>query len=243
MTQVIGCGGNNLTEPKKNLTDKQVVDKFDGFIQMFPSKDLSVLYDKAGGSGLKPGDKGSWNISSYLYTEKSTKGVGVSINFDRNTRKAKGEFILRDNDNEFEYPISYENAKILLVDEENTPDNVKEELAGFKMLYEFIELDREYLENNLQLIDTMYNPNAPIFTADYKFKMGDKNIAKIKEIYPKLVIDEENCDLELRGRGEPWNMLGRLGLTIDLDKEENAYLASYMSFGEGSVLEEEESNE
>ncbi|MGL4654597.1 MAG: Csa1 family protein [Sarcina sp.] len=242
MAQVIGCGGNNLTEPKKNLTDKQVVDKFDGFIQMFPTKDLSVLYDKAGGSGVKYGDKGSWYVSSYLYTEKSTKSVGVSINFDRNTRKAKGEFILRDNDNEFEYPISYENAKILLVDEENTPDNVKEELADFKMLYEFIELDREYLENNLQLIDTMYNPNAPIFTADYKFKMGDKNIAKIKEIYSELVIDEENCDLELRGRGEPWNTIGMLGLTINLDKEKNTCFTSYMGFGEGITLEEK-SNE
>ncbi|MGL4654765.1 MAG: Csa1 family protein [Sarcina sp.] len=243
MTQVIGCGGNNLTEPKKNLTDKQVVDKFDSFIQMFPTKDLSVLYDKAGGSGVKPDDKGSWYISSYLYTEKGTKGAGVSINFDRNTRQAKGEFILRDNKDEFEYPISYENAKILLVDEENTPDNIKEELADFKMLYEFIELDREYLDNNLQLVDTMYNPNAPIFTANYKFKDGDKNIAKIKEIYPKLIVDEQNCKLELNGKGVPWNTTGMLNTKIVLDKNRETYLVSYMSFAEGDVVEMEGNDE
>ncbi|MGL4654767.1 MAG: Csa1 family protein [Sarcina sp.] len=239
MTQVIGCGGNNLTEPKKNLTDKQVVDKFDSFIQMFPTEDLSVLYDKAGGSGLKPGDKGTWTISSYLDTKNSQEDTsfGVVLWFNKNTHITKGNLISRKDDERSEYPIYYNDGEINLVDESNVPIEIKNKLAGFRLLYEFIEIDKKYLEN-LKLVDTNYNSNAPIFDALYRLEPSDENIARIKEVYPMLIIDENNCTLELNGNGIPWNTKSGLDLSIVLDKDYNTYLSAAMRFGSSSVLEE-----
>ncbi|MGL4656649.1 MAG: Csa1 family protein [Sarcina sp.] len=254
MTQVIGCGGSNSDGTKKNPSEEEIVDKFNEFIDIFPSDDLSFLFDKeghvssvdgeylSGSSDLHSGDRGNWNISSYLYTEKSKKGVGVSINFNKNTRKAEGNFILSDNHERTRYPIYYENGKILLADEKNTPENVKEKIADFKILTEFIELDRKYL-NTLDRVDTMYNANAPIFTVDYNLKQGDKNLNKIKEVYPNLEVDKNNCKLELRGRGTPWSTTGLLNMTINLDANENAYFRAGMSFGRSSVLSEEDTDE
>ncbi|MGL4656647.1 MAG: Csa1 family protein [Sarcina sp.] len=254
ITQAIGCGGSNSDGTKKNPSEEEIVDKFNEFIDIFPSDDLSFLFDKeghvssvdgeylSGSSDLHSGDRGNWNISSYLYTEKSTKGEGISINFDRNTRKAKGVFLIYGNEKEFEYPIYYEKGKIYLVDEKNTPEDVKEKIANFKILTEFIELDRKYL-NTLERVDTMYNANAPIFTVDYNLKQNDKNINKIKEIYPDLEVDENNCKLEFHGRGTPWSMTGLLDIKIVLDKDRENYLFTGMSFGRSSVSSEEDADE
>ena len=109
------------------------------------------------------------------------------------------------------------------------------------MMYEFIELDRAYLDG-LESTRMMYNPNAPIFDAFYKLEADDKNINNIKEAYPNLAIDENNVTLELQGKGTPWRTTGRVGMKIVLDKERNNYLISYMSFDE-SLDQEEEKNE
>ncbi|MGL4655228.1 MAG: hypothetical protein ACRCWM_04985, partial [Sarcina sp.] len=83
MTNIIGCIGPS---------DKKIENMFNDFIEIFPSEDLSFLYDKEGevsstdgktklnenkdiatASGLGIGDKGAWTLSSYIYTEQSTK--------------------------------------------------------------------------------------------------------------------------------------------------------------------------
>ena len=237
MTSFTGCNGPS---------DKEVVDMFNDFITMFPSEDLTFLYDKEGevssvdGSSLKQEkgllndlsleDKGTWVVSSSVATEQGAKSIGVSLRFNRNTQKATGDFTLYEDggENITRYPIYYDKSGIYLINED-VPTEVKEKLENFKMMYEFIELDREYLED-LESTKIMYNPNAPIFDAFYKLDSDDKNITKIKELYPTLLVDGNNCTLKLHGSGTPWNMRGRLSLEISLDQNNNTYFTSTMSF-------------
>ena len=235
MTSFTGCNGPS---------DKEVVDMFNDFITMFPSEDLTFLYDKEGevssadGSSLKQEkgllndlsleDKGTWVISSYLVTEQSTKSVGVVLRINKNTQKTTGDLFIDDGKAEVGYPVYYDEMGLHLIDED-VPKEIKEKLENFKMMYEFIELDREYLDD-LESTKIMYNPNAPIFGANYKLESNDKNIAKVKELYPELVVDENNCALEFHGKGTPWDLRGRVYLKFILDENSNSYLTSSIVF-------------
>ncbi|WP_366938281.1 Csa1 family protein [uncultured Clostridium sp.] len=110
------------------------------------------------------------------------------------------------------------------------PENIKNGLVKFTIMYDFIELDREYLDN-LKSTRIVHNPNMPLYDAVYNLKPNDKNIAKIKQIYPDLVVDEKKCTLELNANGRPWDTIGRVYLQINLDGKSNTYLTSTMSFG------------
>ena len=247
MTQTIGCiGGGSSEEKDGKLSDSEIVDKFNDFLPMFPSDDLTFLYDKEGGTSStevniineteaesssevedsEPTDKGTWVISSYLYTEKEKQGV--VLRFNKNTREATGNFILEKEEKESEYPIYYDKGKMHLIDED-TSIEVKEKLEDFKMMYEFIELDRAYLDS-LESTKIMYNPNVPLYDAKYKLDIKDKNIAKIKELYPELIVEDNNCILTLEGSGTAWKKTGYLNLRIRLDEKYNTYFTSSMSF-------------
>lgn len=256
MTQVIGCGGSNSDGTKKNPSEEEIVDKFNEFIDIFPSDDLSFLFDKeghvssvdgeylSGSSDLHSGDRGSWIISSYLDTKNNEELItfGVVLKFNRNTNLAKGNLILNKGENKSKYPIYYKNGEIFLVNEKSAPRNIKEQLDKFKIMYEFIELDRSYIDK-LENVEIMYNSNAPIFNAIYKLKSNDKNVNKIKSIYPELVIDEENCSLNLYGRGTPWSTTGEIDLIINLDKNHQTYLTASMSFDESDIIAKESIDE
>ncbi|WP_297523131.1 Csa1 family protein [uncultured Clostridium sp.] len=250
MTQITGCGSSDPNN-SNNPSNKQIVDKFNDFLKMFPSEDLTFLYDKdgsvssidggyiEGGRGLGTEDKGTWTISSYIKTKEDESPIatfGISLKFNKNTKKATGNLIFRKGEIDNKYPIYYDEEGLHLLNED-IPDNIKEGFSKFKMMYEFIELDREYLDS-LEVTKIMYNGNSPIFDASYKLNKDDENIAKIKELYPNLIIDENNCALELYGRGIPWNSQGRLSLEIVLDKERNTYFTSAMSFGKSKNLDD-----
>ena len=225
-------------------SDKQVVDKFNEFLTMFPSEDLTFLYDKQGetssvngevldiGSNLSEGDLGKWCITSYINTKENDdapiSSFGVVLWFDRESRTAEGNLIFSEGEIDERYPIYYDEQGIHLVDED-VPKNIKEGFSEFKMMYEFIELDRKYL-NSLESTRIMYNANVPLFKAQYKLDSKDKNIAKIKELYPKLYIDENNCALEFEGKSIPWDTLGGVSLKIVLDEKRNTYFTASMRF-------------
>jgi hypothetical protein len=223
MTQITGC----LNKPNK----KEIVDKFNDFITMFPSKDLSSLYDKEGDrSNLEDGDLGIWVISSFLNTttEKGDEMIGVVLGFNKNTRKAKGKLILNEGEIKNKYPIYYDKSGIHLVDED-IKESIKEELANFRMMYDFISLNREYLDS-LESTRILYNGEVPLYKAIYKLNSKDKNINKIKQIYPELPIDISNSTLNLSGEGTPWNTTSSLSLEIFLDDNTNNYFSSSMRF-------------
>ncbi|MGL4655400.1 MAG: Csa1 family protein, partial [Sarcina sp.] len=119
---------------------------------------------------------------------------------------------------------------------------IKEQVEKFKMIYEFIELDREYLDE-LESTRINYNPNVPMFDASYKLKSNDENIDRIKELYPNLDVDENECELELHGSAEPWATNGWISMEISLEEIEGDYLLGMMSFGRTGYTGEEEKNE
>ncbi|MGL4106723.1 Csa1 family protein [Clostridium sp. LP20] len=233
MSQFVGCA-DKFTQQK----NKEILDKVSDFITMFPSNNLNFLYDKDGNpSNLEEGDLGTWIVSSFNHStvEKGWQTTGVTINFNKNTREAKGNFLKTIHDTndinkiieKAEYPIYYDKDGIKFVDQ-TIESSVKEELAKFKMIFDYISLDRSYLEKLES--KTIYNGEVPVYDITYKLGDKDKNIQKIKEIYPDLPIDTNNINMTLAGDGIPWNTTSRVSLEIYLDDNHNNYFTSSLSF-------------
>lgn len=214
ITQLMGCFGPSNWE---------IVEKFSDFITMFPTEDLSVLYDKnADKYGYSYGDLGTWVVSSHLHTgtEGDRKSVSVVLAFNRNTRQSKGNFHIstRKDGQEVKdaYRIYYAEDGLHLVDE-NVDEAVKEELANFNIMFNFISVkDRTYLDGLKKEI-IAYNYNVPMYRAKYKLTPDDINVKKIKELYPDLPIEDDSITLELSGTGSPWYDKFGLELEISLD--------------------------
>lgn len=96
-------------------------------------------------------------------------------------------------------------------------------------MYEFISIGREYLDT-LKVEEIYYNGEVPLYGATYKLIAKDENIKKIKELYPDVVMDENNLILELMGNGTPWNTTSYLSISIRLDDKNNNYFNANMSF-------------
>ncbi|MGL4654780.1 MAG: Csa1 family protein [Sarcina sp.] len=237
MTHLTGCVISN---------DSSVVENFNEFLEMFPTEDLTLLYDKEGEtssingeklkgkSNLAEGDLGQWCISSSISIQENVdtryKRFNIVLWFDRESRSADGKLFFSDKDNDKyeEYYIFYDEEGVHL-DNENAPDYIKEGLSKFRLMYEYISLDKEYMKS-LEMTGSRYNSNVPKFSAQYKLKPDDKNIAKIKELYPEIVVDEKNCTLRLEGDSAPWDTLGEMLLEISLDEERKTIFRSSMSF-------------
>ncbi|MGL4654782.1 MAG: Csa1 family protein [Sarcina sp.] len=241
MTHLTGCVISN---------DSSVVENFNEFLEMFPSEDLTFLYDKEGEtssvngeklkgkSNLVEGDLGQWCISSSISIQENVgedyETFHTVLWFDRESRTATGKVSLWDEERDEEYYISYDEKGIHL-DDENAPDYIKEGLSKFRLMYEYISLDKEYMKS-LEMTGSRYNSNVPKFSVQYKLKPDDKNIAKIKEIYPEIVVDANNCTLKLEGDSEPWDTLGTMSLNISVDKERKIIFRASMSFGRSGGL-------
>ena len=216
---------------------------------MFPTEDLTVLYDKNGnGSDLKAGDLGTWELSTFKHStsEKGRERVGVSIGFNRNTKEGKGTFfksIVKDKEfiEDKEYPIYYDENGFHFVDE-NIEASLIEELSNLKMMYEFISIGREYLDT-LKAKEFYYNGEVPLYGATYKLTAEDKNIKKIKELYPDMTMDENNLTLDLEGHGTLWRTTGDVTLNIFLNDKHNNYFTAGMSLKSSNEIEESISGE
>lgn len=197
-------------------SNKEIVDKFTDLITIFPTEDLSTLYDKetVNSSYLSDEDLGTWTISSYLNTKngEDRKKVGILLSFNRNTKESKGDLIVKNIENEEEmeneYPIYYDKDGIHFVDN-NVDESVKQELANFKLPYNYINLKREYIDN-LKDTRVYYNGEVPLYGITYKLESDDININKIKEVYPELPIDTDNVVLDFEGNGTLWKQASYL---------------------------------
>ena len=155
--------------------------------------------------------------------------------FNRNTKEAKGNLIFRKGDKKDEYPVFYDKEGIHLVDE-NAPEYIREGLSKFKMMYEVVEVDREYLDN-LKNKNIMYSDNSSLFNAHYELNKDDKNIAKIKEIYSNLSMNNDKYKLVLEGKGTPWKIKSRVSMRIILDETHSNYITSAISFDGSDYVE------
>lgn len=219
-TQFTGCFIKSKSE---------VVTYFNDFTEVFPTKDLTVFMDGQAEDtkqSLKGYSKAS-SISCYLdtKTEKGDKTVGISLG----TEDLKGNFIIRVEENEKDidnkYPVYYDKDGIYLVDE-NVDESVKEEVENFKIPYNFISLDKDYLKS-LKCTNNYYNFEVPSYGITYKLKADDKNIQKIRELYPDFPIEDDNLVLYFEGDGEETKR--HYNLTIYLDKDHTNYFSVYLT--------------
>ena len=226
MTLLNGC----VREDKNS--EEAILSNFTDFIDMFPSEDLTYLYDKEGSGDLDKDDLGTWVVSSrvYYYEGDIRKSVGCNLFFNRNLREARGRFYVSsrqlESENEESYTIYYDKEGIHLLEEVND-EEILNKFNKFKMMFEYISLDQEYI-SNLDLVYKYYNYEVPIYGLTYKLPLEDKNINTIKQIYPEFRVEDNEVKLEFEGHADPTSTVGWETLRIPLDKERNAYIrASY----------------
>ena len=232
---------DEVEEEKEEFTVEELLEKYNDFFPMFTSKNLFSLYDKVGDISnvedrmldkkfeLENGDLGCWNVSSYLIINDYEYEVDSTLRFNRNTRTVEGELSIVKDSYGKDYSISCNEEGMYLLDED-IPKEVKETLASFKMMNEFITLDEEYIKS---LDFQKFREGLKC-----KLKPTDKNIAKIKSLYPKLEIDENNCALGLYGTGVPWDVGSYLSVKFYLDKDEKNKLSFVMFFDRGKDYSE-----
>ena len=227
MTLLNGC----VREDKNS--EEAILSNFTDFIDMFPSEDLTYLYDKEGSGDLDKDDLGTWVVSSDVsYKEDGIlKSYGCNLFFNRNLRQSRGNFIIMNIQEgkatvSEEYPIYYDKEGIHLLEEVND-EEILNKFNKFKMMFEYISLDKEYIKK-LELERKYYNAEVPIYGLLYKLSSDDKNLSVIKELYPEFQVKEDEGKLKFHGHIDPTSTIGWGTITMSLDKERNAYIiASY----------------
>lgn len=225
MSILSGCG------------EEDIQSKFSEFIDMFPSESLTYLYEKEG--NIVGEDLGTWVVDSYIdYEEEGKlKGYGVVIFFNKNLKKARGNFyVYKDATEKDAYPIEYDEEGLRFIEAVSNRD-VRDKFDKFKILFELISIDREYL-STLEVQKSYYNPKVPSYGIKYKLPEGDKNLNKIKNAYPEFKVNLEDVTLELQGDGDPHNMHGNQMIIVELNKEEGIYLEASYGFNESEFSDE-----
>lgn len=211
MITITGCSNT----PKKSKTE--IEGQFSDFMNTFKSGNYDFLYDKEGDtSDLSEGDLGSWVISSYMYEniENQSKKTGILLVFNKNLKKCRGYFMINDDD----YPVIYENNQIQLIDQ-NTSEDIKTELSNFKLLFDVISLDENYL-HSLKSDEYYYNYEVPLYGTSYYLPTDDKNIKALKAAYPNFPFGDKRAVLEFEGTGSiPWNTISSTALSIVFEAE------------------------
>ncbi|HDI7006132.1 TPA: tandem-type lipoprotein, partial [Staphylococcus aureus] len=96
---IAGCGKGN--ETKEDSKEIQIKKSFAKTLDMYPIKNLEDLYDKEGyrDGEFKKDDKGTWLIRSEIVKQpkgKVMKTRGMQLYINRNTKTAKGFFVLKE---------------------------------------------------------------------------------------------------------------------------------------------------
>ncbi|HCZ0390727.1 TPA: tandem-type lipoprotein [Staphylococcus aureus] len=240
---IIGCNSSseNAKKSKEDSKEDQIKKSFAKTLDMYPIKNLEDLYDKEGyrDGEFEKGDKGTWTI--YTDFAKSNKAgeldsEGMVLHLNRNTRTTTGEYFVRiikeDNEgkvysDERKYPVKIDNKKIIplkLIDDEK----VKKEIEEFKFFVQygnFKELEN-YKDGKVS-----YNPEVPIYSAQYQLKNSDYNVEQLRKRYniptrkaPKLLLKGSG---NLKGSSVGYK---NIEFTFVENKEENIYFTDSINF-------------
>ncbi|QOY79182.1 tandem-type lipoprotein [Staphylococcus aureus] len=236
---VTSCGGGNkITGDSK---ETQIKKSFAKTLDMYPIKNLEDLYDKEGyrDGEFKKGDKGTWVISSAMVKQskgKIMRSRGMYLFLNRNTRTAKGYFIVdvtnndtlkKKEDKEKRYPVKMVNNKIIPIGPIND-EGIKKEIEEFKFFVQygnFKELEN-YKDGKVS-----YNPEVPIYSAQYQLKNSDYNVEQLRKRYniptrkaPKLLLKGSG---NLKGSSVGYK---NIEFTFVENKEENIYFTDSINF-------------
>ncbi|MBR9630614.1 tandem-type lipoprotein [Staphylococcus aureus] len=239
---VTSCGSNKITGDSK---EEQIKKSFAKTLDMYPTKNLEDLYDKEGyrDGEFEKGDKGMWTIYTDFERKIQLKGEnlesrGAVLEINRNTRTAKGNYIVRevveDSDgkvysDERKYPVKMENNKIIPlkpIDDEK----VKKEIEEFKF---FVQYGNFKELENYKDGEVTYNPEAPIYSAQYQLKNSDYNVEQLRKRYniptkkaPKLLLKGSG---NLKGSSVGYK---NIEFTFVENKEENIYFTDSINFNQ-----------
>ncbi|HHD1434074.1 TPA: tandem-type lipoprotein [Staphylococcus aureus] len=240
---IIGCdsSSNNAENQREDSKEEQIKKSFAKTLDMYPIKNLEDLYDKEGyrDGEFEKGDKGTWVLYSAMVSQpkgESLKSRGMILKLDRNKRTAKGSYIIRElkedknhdvQKNEKKYPVKMENNKIITlkpIDDEK----VKKEIEEFKF---FVQYGNFKELENYKDGEVTYNPEAPIYSAQYQLKNSDYNVEQLRKRYN--ITTKKAPKLLLKGSG---NLKGssvgykNIEFTFVENKEENIYFTDSINF-------------
>ncbi|MFK3280199.1 tandem-type lipoprotein [Staphylococcus aureus] len=205
---VAGCGKGN--ETKEDSKEIQIKKSFAKTLDMYPIKNLEDLYDKEGyrDGEFKKGDKGTWVISSVMVKQPKgeiMKSRGMYLFLNRNTRTAKGYFIVdetsndtlkKTEDKEKRYPVKMVNNKIVPIDPINDK-GVKKEIENFKFFSQYGDFKGL---KNYQNGDYSYNSEAPTYSAKFQLSNDDYNVKQLRKMYD--IQTKKGPKLLLKGSGD-----------------------------------------
>ncbi|PPK10569.1 tandem-type lipoprotein, partial [Staphylococcus aureus] len=112
---------------------------------------------------------------------------GMVLFLNRNTKKATGYYYMNKAHDEFnekdqqkKYHVELKNNKIVLLDNVEDP-NLKNKIENFKFFSQYADFRdlKNYKNGNISSTD-----NVPSYDAEYKMSNTDKNVKKLREVYP-----------------------------------------------------------
>ncbi|HCY6405039.1 TPA: tandem-type lipoprotein [Staphylococcus aureus] len=237
-----GCG--NMKDEQTNKTgskEEQIKKSFAKTLDVYPTKNLEAFYDKEGyrDGEFKKGDKGTWVIRSEMTTELKNENMeskGMVVRLNRNSRTCTGEYFVRivkeDSEgkvysDERKYPIKIENNKIIPlkpIDDEK----IKKEIENFKFFVQYGDFNGF---ENYKDGEVSYNPEAPIYSAQYQLKNSDYNVEQLRKRYniptkkaPKLLLKGSG---NLKGSSVGYK---NIEYTFVENDEENIYFTDSINY-------------
>ncbi|HBG9646185.1 TPA: tandem-type lipoprotein [Staphylococcus aureus] len=236
---IAGCGKGN--EIKEDSKETQIKKSFAKTLDMYPIKNLEDLYDKEGyrDGEFKKDDKGTWLIRSEMKIQlkgENLESRGAVLEINRNTRTAKGHYIVREvvedsdgmtHNHTKRYPVKMENNKIIPlkpIDDEK----VEKEIEKFKF---FVQYGNFKELKNYKDGEVSYNPEVPIYSAQYQLKNSDYNVEQLRKRYniptkkaPKLLLKGSG---NLKGSSVGYK---NIEFTFVENKKENIYFTDSVYF-------------
>ncbi len=235
---IAGCGKSDKT--KEDSKEAQIKKSFEKTLDMYPIKNLEDLYDKEGyrDGEFKKGDKGTWTLlTSFAKSNKPGEidDEGMVLFLNRNIKKATGYYYtskVHDEFNEKEhqkkYHVELKNNKIVLLD--NVEDSkLKNKIESFKFFSQYADFRdfKNYKNGNISSAD-----NVPSFDAEYQISNTDKNVKKLREVYPittkKSPVLKLHIDGDIKG-----SSIGYKNIEFNFSKvkDEETAVRDFVNFG------------
>ncbi|WP_413222288.1 tandem-type lipoprotein [Staphylococcus aureus] len=234
---IVGC----IIMTKINSRSAQIKDTFNQTLKLYPTKNLDDFYDKEGfrDQEFGKGDKGTWIISSEMNIQLkggALKSRGMVLYINRNTRTAKGYFLISEttedkkgyvHNKDKKYPVKMEHNRIIPT-KHIKDEKLKKEIENFKF---FVQYGNFKDINDYKDGDISYNPNVPSYSAKYQLRNDDYNVQQLRKRYdiptkqaPKMLLKGDG-DLKGSSVGSK-----ELEFTFVENKKENIYFSDSINF-------------
>ena len=232
-----GCGFIN----KEDSKETEIKQNFNKMLNVYPTKNLEDFYDKEGyrDEEFDKDDKGTWIINSKMIVEPKGEDMearGMVLRINRNTRTAKGDFIIKritENNKgipdvkDKKYPVKMEHNKIIPT-KQIKDKKLKKEIENFKFFVQYGNFKnlKDYKDG-----DISYNHNVPSYSAQYQLNNYDNNVKQLRKRYdiptnqaPKLLLKGTG---DLKGFSVGYK---HLEFTFVENKKENIYFTDSINF-------------